>query len=502
MENISRLLLTFLVNSLWQAVAVTAMAAGCSWLLRSAPAKLRHLVWVAALAFSLLVPIVGTEQLDASRALSYTPPVKGQATDVEVAAVGGFERRLSSAEPFPARPRSISLPPVIAAFIISCYLAFILWRLVRFCLAWKRARRIAYVAFGAGAPVSSARIAQRCRDALGLDDVPILCSVGIEVPLTLGVAGPVIVLPAALLEDPSVDTLTAVIGHEMAHIKRRDFFLNLVYELLYLPISFHPAAALVKRRIARTRELACDEMVAERLLSPSAYARSLVDMASRVTALCRQNYTLGVFDAGNLEERVMKLTDGKPRMSARAGLLSLTLASIILAISSLVASAYSFRAGQSNAVGQPQTQLVAGIWKGGYNVDEMIKAGLVPDSEKPRQGDRGLMIVRRDMQINLTMSGENLSGSFMMHQWLRNLETNEVREMQGEFPVIDPRLEGKLLTFAIRPTSDDPSNPDKNRMAIEMTLTDEDKAELWFTGARQTYDTSGKPSRVVMKKQK
>jgi hypothetical protein len=288
----------------------------------------------------------------------------------------------------------------------------------------------------------------------------------------------------------------------MAHIKRRDFFLILVYELLYLPISFHPAAALVKQRIARTRELACDEMVAERLLSPSVYARSLVYMASRVTALCRHNYTLGVFDAGNLEERVMKLTDGKPRATARAGLLSLTLASTILAISSLVASAYSFRAGQSNAAGQPQTQLVVGIWKGGYNVDEMIKAGLVPDSEKPRQGDRGLMIVRRDMQINLTMSGEKLSGSFMMHQWLRNLETNQVREMQGEFPLIDPKLEGKLLTFAIRPTSDDPSNPDKNRMAIEMTLTDEDTAELWFTGARQTHDTSGKPSRVVMKREK
>src|SRR5262245_62658936 len=184
MENISRLLLTFLVNSLWQTVAV---AAGCSWLLRSAPARLRHLLWVAALAFSLLVPIVGTRHLDASGASSHGPSVKGQATNVEVAAVGAFERRLSSTELFSARPRSISLPPVIAALIISCYLAFILWRLLRFCLAWKRARRIAYVAFGAGAPVSSSRIAERCRDALGLDVVPILCSVGIEVPLTLGV---------------------------------------------------------------------------------------------------------------------------------------------------------------------------------------------------------------------------------------------------------------------------------------------------------------------------
>jgi Zn-dependent protease with chaperone function len=502
MENISRLLLTFLVNSLWQTVAVAAVAAGCSWLLRSSPARLRHLLWVAALAFSLLVPIVGTRHLDASGALSHGPSVKGLATNVEVAAVGGFERPISSAEPFPARPRSISLPPVIALLIMSCYLAFILWRLVRFCLAWKRARRIAYVAFGAGPPHSSAPIAERCRAALGIDEVPILCSVGIEVPLTLGVAGPVIVLPAELLEDPSLDTLTAVIGHEMAHIKRRDFFLNLVYELLYLPISFHPAAALVKRRIAQTRELACDEMVAERLLSPSVYARSLVYMASRVTALCRHNHTLGVFDAGNLEERVMKLTDGKQRASARAGWLSLTLASIVLAISSIVASAYSFSAAQSNAVGQPQTQLVVGTWKGGYNVDEMIKAGLVPDSEKPREGERFLMVVRRDMQINLTMSGERLSGSFMMHQWLRKTETNEVLEMQGEFPLIDPRLEGNLLTFAVRPTSDDPSNPDKNRLAIEMTLTGEDTGDLWFTGARQTYDTSGKPSRVVMKKQK
>ena len=109
-----------------------------------------------------------------------------------------------------------------------------------------------------------------------------------------------------------------MLGHEMAHIARRDFALNLVYEFLCLPISFHPLANLVKRQIARTRELACDDMVTERLLEPEAYARSLVRVAGALVLPAGQALTLGVFDADILEERIMKLTQNTRRLGARA----------------------------------------------------------------------------------------------------------------------------------------------------------------------------------------
>ena len=57
METISRSLLTFLLNSLWQIPLAAAVAALTCWFLRKGPAGHRHAVWVAALVASLLLPL-------------------------------------------------------------------------------------------------------------------------------------------------------------------------------------------------------------------------------------------------------------------------------------------------------------------------------------------------------------------------------------------------------------------------------------------------------------
>jgi len=88
-----------------------------------------------------------------------------------------------------------------------------------------------------------------------------------------------------MLAETSEDVLTTAVGHEMAHIARRDFAANLLYELLYLPISFHPAAMWIHREIDRTREMACDELVTARLIEPRAYAQSIMSIASACALL-------------------------------------------------------------------------------------------------------------------------------------------------------------------------------------------------------------------------
>src|SRR5437763_11798091 len=76
METISRFLLTFLLNSLWQIPLTAAVASLTGWLMRHSPASHRHIVWVAALATALLLPVASihsngpatTPQFDASLA--------------------------------------------------------------------------------------------------------------------------------------------------------------------------------------------------------------------------------------------------------------------------------------------------------------------------------------------------------------------------------------------------------------------------------------------------
>ncbi|HEY6047400.1 MAG TPA: hypothetical protein VIU65_12400, partial [Pyrinomonadaceae bacterium] len=52
----AQVVMTFLLNASWQILLVTAAAAVCDWLLRGAPARYRHAVWVAALLLALVVP--------------------------------------------------------------------------------------------------------------------------------------------------------------------------------------------------------------------------------------------------------------------------------------------------------------------------------------------------------------------------------------------------------------------------------------------------------------
>jgi len=148
----------------------------------------------------------------------------------------------------------------------------------------------------------------------------------------------------------------SAIGHEFIHVARRDYFLNFLYELIYLPLSFHPATAVLRRRIKQTRELCCDELVAERVLDRETYARSLVRLASDTPALRRLSVTttVGIADADILEVRIMSLLR-KPKLNARWKKVLLTLVSLLLVIPCLAAASFAMRF-EVNSADQNQAQ--------------------------------------------------------------------------------------------------------------------------------------------------
>jgi TonB family protein len=199
--------------------------------------------------------------------------------------------------------------------------------------------------------------------------------------VTAGVRGPTVILPASLLGPNEREDLAAALAHEMAHVCRRDYLWNLIYELLFLPVAFHPLALLIIRRLGDTRELACDELAAK-VLGTSIYAKSLVrlahDMSRRVGAALAANYTLGVFDANILEERVMKLLN--PRAGGHLAKLSLFLAAFLISSLSFAAVHFSFGIAQ-DAAPSPTGATSGGVSGGigyavGYGVSGTISGGV------------------------------------------------------------------------------------------------------------------------------
>ena len=110
-----------------------------------------------------------------------------------------------------------------------------------------------------------------------------------------------------------------------------------------LPVSFHPAAWLIRRGIERTREMACDELVTHRLIDAGVYARSIVSIAAGMTALPRPGYTLGVFDGDILEERIRRLVE-RPAANLKRARLMLVTGLSALALCAVVASSLALTA--------------------------------------------------------------------------------------------------------------------------------------------------------------
>jgi TonB family protein len=349
----AQVVMTFLLNASWQIVLVAAAAALCDWLLRGAPARYRHAVWVIALLLSLVVPALSlSSYLDRSPAVSSAAAASLESTPVVTTTIRSLdgqeiEPAQSNAPVTGAATKSLSrnlLAPVrlnsnAAAALVTIYALFVLFAWVRLFRAWLRTRRLVRTAFWSEFPASVRVIIDNCERVIHPRDSRILFSHAVAVPITAGTLRPLIILPTSFLNETDEEVLTSAIGHELVHVARRDYLTNLIYEFVYLPLSFHPAAMLIRRRIRQTRELCCDERVASKLLKPEVYARSLVRLigAVPITRRLAADTTIGIAESGNLEVRIMSLLKMRHLSNPRKALLLIS-ALALLALPCLAAT--------------------------------------------------------------------------------------------------------------------------------------------------------------------
>jgi beta-lactamase regulating signal transducer with metallopeptidase domain len=99
-------------------------------------------------------------------------------------------------------------------------------------------------------------------------------------PAVLGFADPVVALPRAQGAHLTDEELEHVVLHELAHVRRRDDWAALFESVLVGLMWVNPAAHWARRRLALSREMACDDWVVRRTAAPVAYARCLTAVAS------------------------------------------------------------------------------------------------------------------------------------------------------------------------------------------------------------------------------
>jgi beta-lactamase regulating signal transducer with metallopeptidase domain len=102
----------------------------------------------------------------------------------------------------------------------------------------------------------------------------------VDTPSVIGFLRPVILMPVAVLSNLSTGQVEALLAHELAHIRRRDYAVNLLQTAAETLLFFHPAVWWVSSRIRVEREHCCDDVALDMCGEPTAYAAALAELAS------------------------------------------------------------------------------------------------------------------------------------------------------------------------------------------------------------------------------
>jgi predicted nucleic acid-binding Zn-ribbon protein len=143
---------------------------------------------------------------------------------------------------------------------------------------------------------------------------------GLESPVAAGIWRPVIFLPASLLTGMPPELLEALLAHELAHIRRHDYLVNLVQSAIEVLLFYHPAVWWISRRIRIEREQICDDLAAGALGEPRRLALALQELD--LLQLSTPHLAQGAH-GGNLMNRIRRLIHPEPRPLAWKALASI-----------------------------------------------------------------------------------------------------------------------------------------------------------------------------------
>jgi TonB family protein len=306
MNTLQTALLSYLLNSLWQVPLLFAAAWLASRLLarRSSPI-LEHRIWTSALILQVILPACPALPEDALHtALNFIPdlwhstiaPATAQITITTTTTTHGHS--------------TLHLPAALLTSFAALYTFTLLYCIARLAYSLFKTRQLRQTAQPTTLTGETLGTWQRCSTLFHVADAHIATSDLVYAPSTIGIRSRLILLPSTMPYTLHQQDLNAALAHEFAHMHRRDFALNLLYQLLALPIAWHPALWLTSARIAETREMICDALAARALAGPQDYARSLLRLASLLLRGTPTStpHAIGIFDANNFERRLMNLT--------------------------------------------------------------------------------------------------------------------------------------------------------------------------------------------------
>ncbi len=100
----------------------------------------------------------------------------------------------------------------------------------------------------------------------------------ISTPMVIGFFKPILLFPVGAINQLHIEEVEAIIVHELAHIQRNDYVLNLIQSVIEVLFYYHPVIWWISNHIRIERENCCDDKVLEICNNPLDYAKALVSL--------------------------------------------------------------------------------------------------------------------------------------------------------------------------------------------------------------------------------
>lgn len=329
-----------LVQLIWKISWQTAVVAAVIWaitrLAGKAPAAWRHALWLVVLIKFFVPPFVHAPAgwafraeepvltaVTASRpgspstylssfwndALPYEKHAEQALPDIRP----GSDR---SAKFFSYTPSDPTVEDMVSketgggahlSWIAAIWLAGVLIGSAVLVLRYVRQRRLIKCSTIAGG--DAADLLDECASRLGVRRLPQMrVSEQAPTPMLVGLLRPTILLPPGIGESCSRADMTAMLMHELAHIRRWDMVGVWLYQLARVLFFFHPALWLAGHEMRREREIACDELVLSASgIRPEDYASGYVSALKMANGLARVATSLAMAEPFEVEQRRVRL---------------------------------------------------------------------------------------------------------------------------------------------------------------------------------------------------
>lgn len=312
-----------LVHFLWQGALIGAAVAVALSLLGDRRAEARYAACIMGLVLMVLAPpltLIVMLRLPAEPAALPGLLLDASSIVAGPSRLGGLTERLAE-----------MMPPLAVAWLIG--VALLQARLV---LQWSNAQRLTRRGTGP-AP-------RLCRNAVGelsarlgiRRTVRVLESTIATVPMLIGWLKPVILVPLGMTTGLTPAQVRAVLAHELAHVRRHDYLVNLVQVVLESLLFYHPAVWWLSHRLRIEREYCCDDVAVAVGGGALLYAQALSELDA-----IRSDNDFGpalASTGGSLMHRIQRLLGVPARPLARGNawlaplFITLTLAGAVSAL--------------------------------------------------------------------------------------------------------------------------------------------------------------------------